>query len=326
MRASRRRTWLAACAALLTLPGGVFAQTTGKVPRIGILRGRTPANVRVWDGFFADLRQFGYVDGATVVVEIREFDNATTDPANRAAELVRLGVDVIVTGAPPAPEAARRATSTIPIVMTNHPDPVGSGLVSSLARPGGNVTGLSQLIKDLRGKQLELVKEVAPGVNRLAVLMNREVPVHLRELTEIQAAGQALNVRTLVVEARSVSDFEGAFASAARERAGAMIVLGGAVYFANRQALAQEAARHGLPTMYNAREYVEAGGLISYGPKLAENYRRAAWYVDRVLKGSPPQNLPVEQPSQFELVVNMNAAKALGLVMPPAILARAERI
>ncbi len=323
---SARRTWLAASAALVAFPRAVLAQSTPKVYRIGILRGVTPDSVRVWDGFFTDLRRFGYLQGTNLDLEIREYGNATRDPDALASELVRLPVDVIVTGASPAAEAAKRATSTIPIVMTAHPDPVGSGLVSSLARPGGNVTGLSVVTRELRGKQLQILKEVVPGVAKVAVLHNPDIPVQVRELKEVEVAGRSLGVRIIAVQARSVAEFADAFAAAARERAEAMIAFGGAVFFANRQQLVGYAGRGRLPVIYSFREFADAGGLMAYGPSLSESYRRAAWYVDRVLKGAHPQELAVEQPSQFEFVVNTTTAKTLGLVVPPAVLARAELV
>ncbi len=326
MHRRSRRTWLAAAAALVALPRAGLAQSPRKTYRIGILRGVTPDNVRVWDGFFADLRQFGYVEGVNLAIELREYENVTTDAARLAAELAGLRVDVIVTGASPAPDIARRATSTIPIVMTTHPDPVEAGLASSLARPGGNVTGLSNRQKDLRGKQLELLKEVVPALRRVAVLMDRDIPSHQRDFKEVQAAGESLKVEVFAAQAGSASDFAGAFASIARERAGGAIPLGGAIFFAFRRELVEQAARSRMPSIYPAREFAEAGGLISYGPSLQETYRRAAWYVDRVLKGTSPRDLAIEQPSQFELVVNMPAARALGFALPSSVLARAERI
>jgi putative ABC transport system substrate-binding protein len=311
---------------MAVLPRAVFAQASTKVYRIGILRGRTPDNVRVWDGFLADLKKYGYNEGGNLVIAVREFDSATTEPDLRAAELVGLGVDVIVTGATPAPEAAKRASSSIPIVMTSHPDPVASGLVASLARPGGNLTGLTTLNAELRGKQLELLRELVPRLGRVAVLMNREIPAHELELNAIRAAGEPSHIAVLAVQARSVSEFEAAFTSATRERVDGMVALSGALFFANRHALAEQAARSRIPTVYGAREFAEAGGLISYGPSLPESYRKAAWYVDRVLKGARPQDLAIQGPQQFEAVVNMKAARALGLVVPPAVLVRAERI
>ena len=303
-----------------------IAQAAARVYRIGILRGETPDNVRVWDGFFADLRKFGYIEGANLVVERREYKDVTRDPALLAAELAALRVDVIVAGATPAAEAAKRATSTIPIVMTAHPDPVGSGLAASLARPGGNVTGLSVQTKDLRGKQLQLLKELVPDVRRVAVFQNLEIPAHGLESREIEAAGPSLGIAVVAVQARSVQEFAAALAAALRERAGAMIVLGGAVYFANRHELVSQVARSRIPAIYGFGEFADAGGLIAYGPSLPESYRRAAWYVDRILRGARPQDLAIEQASQFELVVNLGTARALGIVVPRPVLERADRV
>ena len=302
-----------------------FAQAPARVYRIGILRGQTPDNVRVWDGFFADLKKFGYVEGGNTVLIVREYKDVTRDPDVLAAELVRSKVDVVVAGASPAAEAAKRATSTIPIVMTAHPDPVGSGLATSLGRPGGNVTGLSLQSKDSRGKQLQLLQELVPGLRRVAVLRNRDIPSHERETREIQAAGRALGVDVISVEAASASEFASAVAGAVRERVGAMIVLGSAVFFANRQALVDAVSRSGLPAMYPFAEFADAGGLIAFGPSLSESYRRAAEYVDRILRGARPQDLPIEQASKFDLVINTRTAQALGLTLPRPLLESASR-
>jgi putative ABC transport system substrate-binding protein len=233
---------------------------------------------------------------------------------------------VLVTGTTPAPEAARHATSTIPIVTLSHPDPVGSGLVASLARPGGNVTGLSSIILELRGKQLQLLTEIVPGLSRVAVLSNPSIPAHAFDLRDLRAAAQSLKVRLQVVEARVPGEFAGAFAAVAKERVGALIVLAGSLFFSHRARLVELAAQHRLVAMYTFREFAVAGGLMAYGADLRHNWRRGAWYVDRILKGARPADLPVEQSTKLELVINARTAKTLGLAIPPAVLARADQI
>jgi putative tryptophan/tyrosine transport system substrate-binding protein len=323
-----RRGWLVAFLGLATASGIAKAQSPAKTFRIGILAGRTVGTQddRVWDGFFADLRELGYVEGRNVVFERRYYDDVAKDLPAFAADLARVNVDVIVTGSIPAPEAARRATSTIPIVMTSHSDPVGSGLVASLARPGGNVTGLSLQTKDLRVRQLQLLREMLPKLGRVAVLLNPDIASHARELTEMEAAARSLDVQIQVARARAPTDFSEAFGSVTKARSDAMVTFGSAMLFLHRTALVEAAAKFRLPTVYPFSQYAEAGGLLAYGPSLRENYRRAAWYVDRILKGAKPGDLPVEQASRFELVVNVKAANALGLRLPQSLLAQADRI
>jgi putative tryptophan/tyrosine transport system substrate-binding protein len=243
-----------------------------------------------------------------------------------AAELVRAKVDVIVAGTAPAPEGAQRATSTIPIVMAGHPDPIGSGLVVSLPKPGGNVTGLSNLTPELVGKQLELLKEVVPGISRVAVLWNPTVPSQTVNLREAEVAAQSLAVQLQVLEARAPSDFTKAFDAMTRERAHGLIAFGSSMFFAERARIAELAAQRRLPAIYVVREYVEVGGLMTYAPSLRDNWRKAASYVDKVLKGAKPADLPVEQPTKFELVINLETAKMLSLTIPSSLLARADEL
>ena len=323
-----RRTFLGAVAAgLLVAPAGAQGPPQAKAHRIGLLGGSTPDSpeaAHVWGGLFQGLRELGYVEGRNVVIEGRFYGDRPERLPALAAELVRLPVDVIVAGAPPAPEAARRATATIPIVMFNHNDPVGSGLAASLARPAGNVTGMSLATAALRGKQLQLLKEVVPRLARVAVLWNPAGPALEREALE--AAARSLNLQVEVVEARGPDEFPAAFAAAVAKRAGALLPQGGSVYFAHRARLVALAAESRLPAMYGVKEYVEAGGLMAYGVDLGDSARRAAGHVDRILRGARPGDLPIEQPVKFDLVVNLKAAKALGLTIPQPVLLRADTV
>ena len=324
-----RRAFLAGAVGLFAAALGAEAQVPAKVYRIGLLGGSSPTSPEashLWGAFFQGLRDLGYVEGRNVVIEGRWYGDRPERLPALAAELVRFPVDVIVAGTAPSPEAARRATSTIPIVMANHPDPVLTGLVASLAKPGGNVTGLSSVSPELSGKQLQLLKEILPTLSRVAVLRNPTIPSQALNLREMETAARSLKVRVQVVEARMPSEFADAFAAAARDRAGALIVLGGSVFFAHRSRLVELAAQSRLPTMYSVREFAQVGGLMAYGADLRDSWRRAAGYVDRILKGAKPGDLPVEQPTKFELVINLTTARALGLTVPQSVLARADQI
>ena len=315
--------------ALVTAPLMADAQPAAKVYRIGLLGGYSPTSneaSHLWEGFFQGLRELGYVEGKNVLIEGRFYGDRTERLPTLAAELVRIKVDVIVAGAPPAPEAAQRATSTIPIVMTNHFDPVGSGLVASLARPGRNVTGLSSLSPELVGKRLQLLKEAVPGISRVAVLSDPAVPINALLLRATEVAARSLKVQLQVLEARVPSDFASAFSAMTKDRAGALIALGGNMFFAHRTRIAELAAQSRLPAMYGVKEFAEAGGLMAYGVNTRESFRRAATYVDKILKGAKPGNLAIEQPTKFELVVNLKTAKALGLTIPPSLLLQADRV
>lgn len=321
-----RRSWLLASIGTLGASLAAGAQVPAKVFRIGLLSGAPPTSPEashVWQTFFQALRDLGYVEGRNTVIEGRFYgDNAERLPA-LAAELVRLDVDVIVAGTSPAPEVARRATSTIPIVMANHADPVASGLVPSFAKPGGNVTGLSLVAPELRVKQLQLLKELLPKVTRVAFLRNPAVALDLKEL---ENAAQSFGLTVLVVDASVPGELAGAFAAAVKNRAGAIVVLAGYMFWAQRNYVAELAANSRLPAVYLFREHVDAGGLISYGPDLRDNYRRAAGYVDKILRGANPGDLPIEQPTKFDLSINLKTAKALGLTIPLSVIARADRI
>jgi putative ABC transport system substrate-binding protein len=323
-----RRTFIEGIAGgLLAAPMAARAQLQTKVFRIGILSSSSttsPEARHIWGAFFQGLRELGYVERQNIVIEGRYYgDDAERLPA-LAAELVRLQVDVIVTGAPPAPEAAKHATSTIPIVMINHNDPVGSGLAASLSKPAGNVTGMSIATPALRGKQLQLLKEVVPRLTSVAVLWNPTAPS--LELRDFELAARSLNLQLQVVEARNPNEFAAAFAVATKQRAGALVLYGVSLYFAHRAQLVQLAAKSRLPAIYGVKEFVEVGGLMSFGVDLRDSARRAAGYVDKILKGAGAGELPIQQPTKFELVINMKTAKMLGLTIPQTLLLRADEV
>ena len=315
--------------------GGLFgavaveAQEAAKVARIGYLVLSSDAP-RLREAFRQGLRDLGYVEGRNLVIEIRDAEGKLERLPALAAELVALKVDVIVaSGGTPHALAAKQATGALPIVFTNVGDPVTSGLVTSLARPGGNVTGLSSLGPELVGKRLELLTQAVPGVSRIAVLWQ---PGALEERTEkdrlqrAEVAGRTLGVRLQFVEARGPKDLDRAFSDMTRARAGALTDLEGSVFWSERKRLVDLAAKNRLPAVYALREFVDVGGLMSYGPNLPDLWRRAATYVDKILKGAKPADLPVEQPTKFELVINLKAAKALGLTIPQSVLARADQV
>ncbi len=325
-----RRTFFGALAGgLLAAPLVARAQPQAKAFRIGILAGSSPTSpeaAHVWAGFFQELRERGYVEGRNIIVEGRYYGDSVERLPALAVELVGQNVDVIVVGSPPAPEAAKRATSTIPIVLTNHNDPVGSGLVTSLARPAGNITGVSLATPMLRGKQIQLLMDVVPRLVSVAVLANPAIPAHTLDTKELQAVAQSLGIALHIAEVRTPSDLTAAFSLARDKRAGALLVLGGSMFFAYRAQIVELATGSRLPAMYGVREYVEAGGLMSYAPSLGDGFRRAAGYVDRILKGAKAGDLPIEQPTKFDLVINLKTARALGLTIPPSLLLRADEV
>ena len=313
---------------LLAAPLAVEAQP-GEVFRIGVLGTSPPtdpAAVRLWGVFFQRLRELGYVEGQNLIVERRFSEGKAERLPDLAADLVRLKVDVIVAASGPAPLAAQSVTKTIPIVMTNQADPVGSGLVANLARPGGNITGLSLLSVEIVGKQLALLKEAIPRVSRVAVLRNPTNKDHALLLKEVEVAARSLRVQPQTFEARGSEEFNGAFAAMTRERAGAVLVLGDPMFFVHRTRIPDLAAKHRLPTMFVQREHAEAGGLMAYGANLSGMFRQVATFVDKILRGAKPADLPVEQPTKFELVINLKTAKALGLTIPPSLLQRADQV
>ena len=321
---NRRRFLLAvsgsACAGALVAE----AQTTARRYRVGVLSsGAFASGVASLRERLAELR---YVEGQNLVTEWRDVEGKPERFDVLAAELVRLKVDVIVAIVPAATLAARKATASIPIVMVNTPDPVQLGLVASLARPGGNVTGTTTLSADLSIKQLELLKEAVPRAARIAVLQNSTNPWHPVAVKGVEAGAPALAVQLQILDARGPQDFERVFAAMARERAGALLVLADPMTAFHRTRLAADVARHRLPAIYGPREYTDAGGLMSFWADGADLYRRVGSYVDRILKGSKPADLPIEQPTKFELVINLKTAKALRLELPQSLLVRADHV
>jgi putative tryptophan/tyrosine transport system substrate-binding protein len=325
-----RRTFLCGLTGILSVPLVAEAQPAGKVWRIGMLWFGSsledpPTRVRL-DAFQQGLREQGYIEGRDVAFEHRYAQGKSELFPDLAAELVRLKVDVIVTpGNRPATLAAKQATSTIPIVFMNAFDPVAQGLAASLARPGGNITGLTSLVgPEIVGKQLELLKEAVPKLARVAVLRNPASASVL--IREAEVAARSLKVQLQVVDARSLAEFEGAFAAMIKERVSAILVLADVVFLFNARRLAGLAAKHRLPAMYQLREHVETGGLMAYAANLAELSRRASIYVGKILHGAKPGDLPVEQPTKFDLVINLKTAKALGLTIPQSLLVRADEL
>jgi putative ABC transport system substrate-binding protein len=325
-----RRIFLATVAGLLAAPLAGEAQQAAKIPRIGYLSSTLAASPHLKEAFRQGLRDLGYVEGRHLVIEYRDAEGKVERFPALAAELVALKVDVIfVGGGTRAALAAMQATRTVPIVFAGVPDPVAIGLVTSLARPGGNVTGLSGFASELVGKCLEQLKRAVPGVSRVAVLWP---PGALPERTEkdylkaADVAARALEVRPQFVEARGPEDFDRAFSDMTRARAGGLTVLPYQLFVNERRRLVELAAKNRLPAVYPLREFVDAGGLMSYGWNVADLLRRAATYVDKILKGAKPGDLPVEQPTKFEFVINLKTAKALGLTIPPSVLGRADEV
>jgi len=319
----RRRRFLATLAAVALDPPAI-AQAPAGARRIGLLRIGGTSGVAA---FREGLRELGWVEGQNVVIDYRSAEGLDSLP-DLAGELVRLKVDIIVAVATPATAAAKNATPTIPIVMIAVADPVGLGLVASYAHPGGNVTGLTNRVGGVTtvGKQLELFKEIIPEVRRVAILSNPGNPADALAIRNIEAAARSLAVQLELLEARAPNEFDAAFAAMAKERVGALIVLADPVFSFSGARLADLAAKSRLPAAYGYREIVEAGGLMSYGPSLPDLWRRAAAYVDKILKGANPAELPVEQPRKFELVINLKTAKALGLTIPQSVLLRADEV
>ena len=324
-----RRTFLCGVAlGTLTVPLAAGAQRAGKVPRIGWLGGPTRESAEPFvQAFQRGLKDLGWVEGQNIVIEWRFAGGRAERLPDLAAELVRLRVDLIVVPSTPTALAAKNATKTIPIVTVSVGDPVGLGLVTNLARPGGNITGSTSTVgPEIAGKLLALLKETVPMVSRMAVLWNPTTPGNALALREAEIAARALGVELQPLEARSLNDFDSAFAAMTTKRAGALLVLGDVMLMTHRIRLTDLAAKSRLPGMYTTREYVEAGGLMSYGPTTRELFRRAATFVDKILKGAKPADLPVEQPTKFELVINLKTAKALGLTIPPSLLLQADQI
>jgi len=324
-----RKTFIAALTALVlaycVVP--VWAQQGGKIPRIGFqLDGSPSALTGRLDGFRQGLHELGYTEGKNILIEWRSAENHAERRREIAAELVRLKPDVVVSGGPTITRVLKEATVTIPIVMAQDTDPVGSGFVASLAKPGGNITGLSALAPEMSGKQLALMKEILPRLSRVAIIGNSNNPGDAQTLRETVLAAGAFEVYLRYLDVLDGKEIDSAFQTAAKGRADALMVLGNPVLNANRKRVVELATKHRLPASYGRPEYVEAGGLMYYGTNYNDLFRRAAYYVDKILKGVKPADLPVEQPTKFEFVVNMNAAKQIGLTIPPGVLAKADRV
>jgi putative ABC transport system substrate-binding protein len=278
------------------------------------------------DAFRQGLHELGYVEAKNIVIEFRSADGKSERLPGLAAELVRLPVDVIVTAGPTSSRAAKEATVTLPIVMAMDTDPVGSGFIANLARPGGNITGLSTLAQEISGKQLELLKETMPRLSRVAALRTSSVPGNAQELKEIEVSAKSLGVKVQYLDILDSKDIDTAFAAASKGRADAILVGTSRVLFSNRIKVTELAERYRLPAIYIEQEFVDVGGLMTYATSIGDLYRRAAIYVDKILKGAKPADLPVEQPKKFELIINLKAAKQIGLTIPPNVLARADKV
>jgi putative ABC transport system substrate-binding protein len=329
MLRAQRRYFLVGVGALVAASLKAAEQPPARIARIGYLSAHS-ANPGLVEAFRQGLSELGYVEGRNVLIEYRSAEGRPERLPGLAADLVALKVDMIVTGGGTlAARAAQRASSTLPIVGVSVGDPVMSGLVTSLARPGGNLTGLSLLFPELVGKCLEQLKLAVPSINRIAVLSQPGAVLERSEMDILkgaESAARALRVQLQVIEARGLEDFDKAFSNMIGGRAQALFVLSTPVFLSERRRLAQMAASNQLPTVFSFREYVDAGGLLSYGPHLADLSRRAATYVDKILKGAKPGDLPVEQPTRFELVINLKTAKDLGLTIPPSVVARADEV
>jgi len=324
----RRAFVVAMAGGLLTAPLTAAAQQAGKVFRIGLLDYSAPDAGRQawWSAFRQEMRQLGYVEGQNVTFEPRWAQGDLDRVLKLAAELVGLKVDVIVTGGQSAAIAAKRATSTIPIVMGTGSDPVAVGLVASLRQPGGNVTGMTSINSELSAKRLELLRNVAPRASRIAILWDESDTGSHLNVEETEAAAKRLGLTMHSVPVRRPAGLEAAFAAVVRGRAGGLSIVPSPMFFSHRKRLAELAVKHRLPTVVGPREFVEAGGLLGYAADIPDLFRRAAVYVEKILKGAKPGDLPVEQPTKFELVINLKTAKALGLTVPPALLGRADQV
>jgi putative ABC transport system substrate-binding protein len=324
----KKITFLTLCAMLFALSYSAWAQQPTKVPRIGYLTGATPdgQSARI-EAFRQGLRELGYVEGKNIVIEYRYAELKADRLPALAAELVRLKVDVIVTSAAGMTRAAKNATNTIPIVFKQDGDPVANGFVASLARPGGNITGLATLAPEISGKQLELLKEIIPKLSRVAVLGTSATnPSNARQLREIELAAGAFKVKLQYLAVLNPQDIETAFRAAGKGHAEAVLVLPGSIFNSHRTQIAKLAVKSRLPAIYSHSGYVVDGGLMTYAASQRDLDRRAATYVDKILKGAKPADLPVEQPTKFEFIINLKAAKQIGLTIPPNVLARADKV
>ena len=324
----RRRTFFALLGGVVVArPLGSRGQHGGKVPRVGFMGNSTATlEANLIGPFREGLREHGYEEGRNVEIVSRWAEGSYERFPALIAELIAANVDVIVTAGTPATLAVKKATSTVPVVMAAVGDPVGTGIVPNLARPGGNITGLSAIAPDLEGKRLELLREVVPHLTRVAYFLNPANPFHTESMRHALAAAQALNIELQPREVSKSEDLDVAFAAIVKEKPDGLLILADRVFLHNRQRMMDFATEHRLPSVNAYRELVEAGGLTSYGPDYGEMHRRAADYVDRILKGARPGDLPVEQPTRFTLIVNLKAAKALGLEVPPTLIARADEV
>jgi ABC-type uncharacterized transport system substrate-binding protein len=322
----RRREVITLLGGAAACPLAARAQQPGKVDRVGFLWDSPVVWPRALEGFRRALRDLGWIEGHNVVIEYRWAEGRFDRLNDLAEELVRLKVDVIVAPTSIYTAAAKRATSTIPIVFASHADPIGSGHVTSLARPGGNVTGFTVMLTETSAKSLELFKEVVPGLARVAVIWDPATPSHSPGLDAVKVMGRALGLEIQALAVRNATEFDSAFSAITQQRANGVVVLSTPLFIGPAGQLADLAKKHKLPTMFGPREHVEAGGLLSYGPERADLYRRAASYVDKILRGEKPADLPVQQPTKFEFVINLKTAKALGLTVPPSLLARADEV
>jgi len=322
-----RRTFIATSAmALLAAPLAAEAQQAGKVYRIGFLFFGSRGPSRELDTFRQGLRELGYIEGQNIVIEYRFASGRAERLPELAAELARLKPDVLVTPGTPASLGAKQATTTIPIVFAGVADAVGAGLIANLARPGGNITGLTSISAELGGKRLELLKEVAPKASRVAVLYNPADPSNVLVLKELQKSAPALGLTLQPLEVRGPGGFEGAFVAMTRQRAHALFGAAGILTTEHRKALVDLAAKRRIPAIWGERQFVDAGGLMSYAVDFYDQVRGAASYVDKILKGAKPGDLPVEQPTKYELVINLNTARTLGLTIPQSVLVRADQV
>ena len=317
---------LACCTLLFALCISAEAQQPPKIPRIGFLIASSAAAQEPrLRAFKRGLRELGYIEGSNIAIEVRSGEGKPEQLPMAAAELVTLNVQVIVSGGPASTRAAKQTTNTIPIVMTLDSDPVRDGLVVSLARPGGNITGLSTLGPDLSGKRLELLREIAPRLSRVAVFYSTDTR-NLPQWNEIDDAGRALGLQLQKLELQGPKDIDAAFQAAIKEHSGAVLAQAPAILLSQRTRVAELAIKSRLPTIYSREEFVQAGGLMHYAPSTSDLSRRAATFVDKILKGAKPADLPVEQPTKFELVINLKTAKQIGLTISPNVLARADRV
>jgi putative tryptophan/tyrosine transport system substrate-binding protein len=320
---------LTLCAMLFALCASAEAQQAAKIPRIGYLTAASPStNVARTEAFRQGLRDLGYIEGKNIVIEWRYAEGKFDRLPALAAELVRLKVVIIVSGGPQStrPTKEEEATSTIPIVMAQDSDPVGNGFIASLARPGSNITGLSNLSSELSGKRLELLKETVPRLSRVAVLGNSTEPGNAQVLRETELATEAFKVQLQSLDVLGSKDIETAFQAASKGRADAVLMLPSSILNSHRTQVAELAVKSRLPAIYWQSEWVENGGLMSYGVSITDLFRRAATYVDKILKGTKPADLPVEQPTKFEFIINLKAAKQIGLTIPPNVLVRADKV